>query len=603
MQNNFKQDPSQNKKNKSKNPIAKVSIILVSILVLLFGIVGVSAFAGNEEQSFLSMLLDSSGQHQAAFSLDAFRKNPTAAAQLANSSFSPESCSTQWKNNNFLKDDVYATSATFNQNIAPANSEWKGKYYLNSSFAFALDFDQVATSAKLDVEAKVDLTEIRKAYELSEEDIPTEFDQVQVNLNGQGVLTKSDAYVKLDNASLTNADATFSASLNNWYRQNYGLSETQQEGVTELSGIAKDIINLDYSQAVSEDIINDYSELSCEKIENVEILEIQEKEFDGEKIRVRPIQIEMKEVDIAKETEEMEALNKRLLEDETLKDFLKNQYELAQRITTAGNKISELTEGFELTKEEYKQGVDDFFANEIENKEQFEEMEEELSELENGSQIEDYFEIITQPTIYYLDAQSLELSGVESSIKFELTDLAFEELIATDPKNQFIQTVLGEGLEIKTSLNNIKLNDKANKVEIPTEFKELEEFNSDFEESSLGQQAEEITESLPNPFAAESEDFSSENYEPEPFDYKEFYASQLENGYITQEEYENYISDYEELMQIGTEATTIPEKKETNADSIAKKSFNQEIDLADLKGQPFDNVYKIQVDESLVQSI
>ncbi|GAB4143819.1 MAG: hypothetical protein OHK0017_01670 [Patescibacteria group bacterium] len=453
---------------------------LVALLVLLL----VAFFASFGTQTLAAQSFDAVGLHKQALALDTAKVkgfdylNKVGGIDPKN----PESCGALLEVMNYHNVDFAALSGTTYVEVKPVSSTYADKLNYSGTFQGVVNIKDATTEIMLDNTANFDSALLDK---LNGTTSSSNLGQASINLKAGAKLNKDAGFLSLMNMALKSKDVSLEGRLNNWYKQDLGLSQTQKEGIQEISTVVNSWLLTKPTDAFTDESLKEMYVFYCNGIEKVEIGSPKTVEFGVDPYRVakkvRPISVVMKSDSQKIYTEKLPDLMVKLAKDSKLRSFLKGQYDNVNKLAAAAAKIDPSMKSTTVpTKAEFEQQIDKSL-DEVKK-------EDIAKSLESSSTTEESFTINYDQNETYLDMETLQPYG--SSMVAVIKPTANYLQTQTDPT---LNDLIKDGIRFKVQNYEGFVGSKAKTVVVPGDTKSFEDFTTDILKSTP---AEDISKKL-----------------------------------------------------------------------------------------------------------
>jgi len=515
-------NPKTTTQKSNKTPLFAAGAIASIAVLLVLSLITLSVFTDENNQSYLSRLLDSMNLTQVSTGLDALsvESDNVVSSTILKDGSSSDICSTAWADLELNTDPVWAASGSINQDVRPIAEGYSEANYVTSEFDYNLNLREEVAYAQLALGVKADLVEAKeigranfeqKKQEYinqqndrtlpenqgsftteaqSPEDLEDGFynqytgemvfnptstlpDSINASARGQAIATVDRGYITLHELNIETDSVKSSNGLTKWYAQDWALDDTQKEGVGELLNIAETMLATDPKDAISEETGNQIISLICDSnSENsVEVGQVGEYEVrigsTTETVSGRKVTVTPGEVDELYIQSQIAQIAESLAQDEVFREYLYSLYPTYLETDEVMKKINpEIADEPAMSEDEYRAQINQAFAD----------ADEQLDEANNESEdLEVYIQVDQSDIIYYLNPDTMNISAFQSATTITLTDKGREMVPA------MLLPYLQEGIVSTILVTDIAFNDLVPAIELPSseDIKPLEQFAED----------------------------------------------------------------------------------------------------------------------------
>jgi hypothetical protein len=437
-------------------------IALLIVFVLLIG----GIFIRIEAQSLASKILDSTGQHEAAFALD----NLSLGGSTNFSSYTnvdlqkPETCKNLVNTQNKASSGNFAYSGNMYVEFTPTNPAYADKFNYRGLSTLNLTPKDSSLQLILDQNVKFDSEVLNKIY-------PSSIN----NLGQTDFRFKSDVAADLKNTVtvdftkifLKNKNGTIDEKLNGPYKEDLKFSETQKQAIQDLSDLVSELGSTKPEQLFSQKSLEEIYTYYCSFIEKVEFKAAQNVDFgsgDSKTTKmVRPLLITFKANGSEITKEKLPALLDTISKDQTFISFFKSKYDSYVKFLKATDDIFNVKTN-PITKSEFETNIDSYFNSF--NKDEF------IKNLTSTDVVRvNGTKVIDAKSLVYFDMSNMRVYGFETQTHVIPSERDMEEA--------FTKEVLKDGVKTKLQIFNVKHGDDVQKIELPQTDKPVESIVED----------------------------------------------------------------------------------------------------------------------------
>jgi hypothetical protein len=514
-----------------------VAFILLAILLIApFG-----------QQSGLAMGLDAVGRHKAALSVDLITRNSSnglfqliGGLDLSNPQACTQAVQQKLSSSEFKLEALQGNSFT---DARPVKADFADKFNTQISVQGSLDSQKVKAGADINLSLTADTGIINKIATENGSESGQDYGQIRGNLAGSTRMDRDALYFTISALDIKTNDFTSNNQLNNWYKSDFKYPQEERErqrndGITELMEASRDLLNIKPGEMFGQNTISTMAKTVCDSQTKIEVLAPAQVTLGQGSLAqtktLRPIRVTPSTDSQAQINAQVE-LSSKIQSDEQLKNYLKAKYSSVAKAATALNKIlpereeadqneykrrqEEYTKAMEKlnndlssgnystpvefpmypsyseiptkkvpavnvpTQEEYDKQIDQAFSNPKSADELRTQLQDSLK------QQQELFEVKMEPVLYYLDMETGNLAGYESSQVIVFKDKAFEQ-----NKSQTLKDILKDGVRVRNQAWNIKVN-QVDDLQMPAESKNIQDFQKDFEKTDAGNRLNDLKKS------------------------------------------------------------------------------------------------------------
>lgn len=301
-----------------------------------------------------------------------------------------------------------------------------------------------------------------------------------INFKGQGILSTSGAFTKIDNLGLKNNEFNVNGGLESWYGVPTNLTSTQASGVKDIINVSRDILANQYKKVLGEATGQYAMQVYCEDVESVVVDGPMVVEFgtgdNKESRNVRPIHITTKQVSNETLGNQMSIFFERLHDDAQFKSFVKGQYDNLGKYAEAYSKLSGGTTPTIPSRADYEKSVDASWENML-GKESRDQLVKSIK-----SETAATTAITSQDvnSVLYLDMKTGDYYGAKQQQTIKLDP----KLLSTSQISQKLKDVIADGISIKTELYGISSGAQASTIDEPSTYKPITQLLTDVQGTS-----------------------------------------------------------------------------------------------------------------------
>lgn len=477
--------------------LSAFGLLLVIIIAFLIPLGG---------RTLLARAFDGTGQHKLAMGTDLFFQGK-ANGLLQNLNVSdlsnPDQCANAYKILQNEKLNIFQGISGRNKTvIKPINND---KILLETSFAGSINPETKKASANLEISSKLDkatLDEILK--EMKSESLSGVL-PLETKAQFSTFFDVNQFLFTVNKFDFKTADLNSSNGLSNYYKADFVKTDIdkeklRQEGISEIISEIKAQTNVKISEIISEDTFKTLSNQVCQTIQKTEVLAPIERDFGVGKVSVRPVVVTYKpnalEIQIQNNAKQSEILEK----DQKLKNFLYSKFPSFQKIAISlekvtgeaakdknGKLIKNLTaEELKAYEDEYKTGIDQWLSSKDKDgkpKSNPAKVKEEMDKVYK------YFNFSLQPVTTFINVNTGDIYGSESSIIVDLTEETTKNLSGK------LKEIVGNQIEIRSTFFDAQYSNVKD-LETPTNTKTIGEFTKDLLKTDGAKKIQEETQKL-----------------------------------------------------------------------------------------------------------